>query len=115
MAELTHVPRLVLKWVLSCKAPKTSKDVAKHFCLHERTAGHYLRLLTNKGFLKLYHQKNRCNYYGNPTITPPPPELEKEPVVSKPVKKKKPTIEPVLPNVVNPSKLEDVWGRVVRG
>lgn len=113
MERLTWKPERVLKWVLSCKAPKTSKDVAKHFFIEEATGAHYLRLLAGRGLLKVHYQKNRFKYYGNPNLTPPP-ELEKEPITDKPPKNRK-AAAPVLPNVANPSKLEDVWGRVVRG
>jgi len=110
MAELTHVPKLVLKWVLSCKAPKTSKDVAKHFYIEEATARYYLRLLTVKNLLKIHYQKKQIKYYGTPLSFDPKPE----PMAIKPPKKKKPA-SLALPNVANPSKLEDVWGRVVQG
>lgn len=112
MEGLTWKPERVLKWVLSCKRPKTSKDVAKHFYLDESTAAHYLRLLTEKGYLKVHYQKNRFKYYGDPNETPEPVE-KPEPVAAKPSRKKRGD-EPVMPNVHKPNKLEDVWGRVVR-
>lgn len=110
MEGLTWKPERVLKWVLSCKRPKTSRDVAKHFCLDDRTAAHYLRLLTSKGYLKLYYQQAKRKHYGNPAVEPELPQ--KEEAVAKPARRKT-APPPVLPNVVNPSKLEDVWGKVV--